>query len=275
MARVGTSNLNLGMWTDGENPGAGSQSVDSTGLNGDKIKLDTAVGAGHNADGSHKANIIDGPSLKTTVADGSTLQLTGSPLKLNVKGDGIQGTHLNANVVDNDSLEVSAPTGTKTLRIKTIKAGKILGTGTGKAVDGVSIGLNGSNELCVLDYGILSTKLAHSNTRTKILLVFGIDPSTGYGTVGNIVTTATVGVPIERAGCVTAVTVIDAAGTVAGATAVYNGAAANHFAAHSKITVYESAPEIDVLVNGSIVTGLTPETAAAKKIVTVEIELDD
>ena len=58
MPRVGTPNLNLGTYLDGEYPGAGSQSVDNDGLNGNVIKLDRAVGTEHNADGSHKANVI-------------------------------------------------------------------------------------------------------------------------------------------------------------------------------------------------------------------------
>ena len=59
MARIGTPNLGLGTWLDGENPGAGSQTVNNTGLNGNWIKLDIVIGVGHNADGSHKAGIIN------------------------------------------------------------------------------------------------------------------------------------------------------------------------------------------------------------------------
>lgn len=76
MARVGTTNLNLGTWTDGENPGAGSQSVDSTGLNGNQIKLDNALGTQHNVDGTHKSDVIDGINIKASAVDGATLETT-------------------------------------------------------------------------------------------------------------------------------------------------------------------------------------------------------
>lgn len=277
MARVGTINLNLGTWLDAENPGAGSQTVDNTGLNGDKIKLDTAVGAEHNANGTHKDDKIDGPALKTTVADGSTLQASGTPRKLSVKDEGITGIKLNAGVVDNDSLEVSAATGAKTLRIKQIKAGKILGAGTGKAVDGTTIGLNGSNELEVKDDGVNAAKISHDNNRTKIFLTFSIDSSTKFGVVGNMITTAAIGVPMPRAGCVTGLSVTDAVGNVASDTAAYNVAGANHFAAGSKITVQDDGTGIlYVKVNGSSLADPISGTATeVSSLVTVEIELDD
>lgn len=158
MARIGTPLLNLGCWLDGENPGAGSQTVDNTGLNGNWIKLDTAVGMEHNPDGTHKPDKIDGPSLKTTVADGSSLEATGTPRKLQVKALGIQKGHINSNVADADSLQKNGTSGA--LEIKTIKAGKLLGTGTGKAVDDSTINLNASNELQVKDLGIPMAKLA-------------------------------------------------------------------------------------------------------------------
>jgi hypothetical protein len=158
MARVGTTYLNLGMWTDDEDPGAGSQAVDNVGLNGDKIKIDTAVGPSHNPDGSHKADVIDGPSLKTTTVDGATLQATGTPRKLSVKDLGIQKNHIHSNVADTDSLQKNGTSGQ--LEIKTVKAGKLLGTGTGKAVDDSTINLNASNELQVKDLGITMAKLA-------------------------------------------------------------------------------------------------------------------
>jgi len=273
MARVATTNLNLGMWLDGENPGAGSQSVDSTGLNGDKIKIDLALGTEHDPAGTHKADKIDGPSLKTTVADGSTLQASGTPRKLSVKSEGIQGTHLNANVVDNDSLEVSASTGVKTVRIKTIKAGKLLGSGTGKAVDGSTIQLNGSNELEVKDASVTGPKISHTNTRTKVVLAFGIDVSTAYGTVGTIVTSLTLGVPMRLPGCVTGVSAISAAGTVVSKALTYSVSSADHFNAGAKITVFNASGTIHWYINGTDGTDVLALGADAK-LVTLDIEFD-
>lgn len=120
MALVLTTNLSLGTWTDGENPGAGSQTVDNTGLNGNWLKLDAAVGTEHNANGTHKDDKIAGASIKAAFADGSTLEMSAatSTKTIRVKDDGVTGAKLNANVVDDSTLEVSAATGTKTLRIK-------------------------------------------------------------------------------------------------------------------------------------------------------------
>jgi hypothetical protein len=99
MARVGTPLGNLGTWLDGENPGAGSQTVDNTGLNGNWIKLDTGVFTEHTTAGAHKTNVIDGPNLKTTVADASTIELAGAPLKLNVKALGIGTAQIAATTI--------------------------------------------------------------------------------------------------------------------------------------------------------------------------------
>jgi hypothetical protein len=158
MARVGTPLLNLGCWLDGENPGAGSQTVDNTGLNGNWIKLDTATGVGHNSDGSHKADSIDGPSLKTSAFDGSSLELVGSPRKGQVKPLGIHKGHIHSDVADGDSLQKNGTSGQ--LEIKAVKAGKLLGTGTGKAVDDSTINLNASNELQAKPLGITMGHLA-------------------------------------------------------------------------------------------------------------------
>ena len=170
MARVGTAVLNLGMWLDADNPGAGSQSVDNTGLNGDKIKLETAIATEHNANGTHKDDKIDGPALKTTVADGSSIEATGTPRKLQLKALGIQKGHINSNVADADSLQKNGTSGA--LEIKAVKAGKILGTGTGKAVDGATIGLNASNELEVKDAGITLAKLDATLKDSQSYLVY-------------------------------------------------------------------------------------------------------
>jgi hypothetical protein len=99
MARVATPNLSLGTWLDGENPGAGSQTVDSTGLNGNAIKLDTAVGVAHTTAGAHKSGVIDGPNLAATAVDASSIQLAGAPLKLSVKALGIVASMIAAGAV--------------------------------------------------------------------------------------------------------------------------------------------------------------------------------
>jgi hypothetical protein len=168
----------LGTWTDGENPGAGSQSVDNTGLNGNFLKIDAAVGAEHNANGTHKNDVIKGANLTggsgaDRVVDNSTLETTAATgaKQIRQKDDGTTGAKLNANVVDNVTLEVSAATGSKFLRVKAngIRAGALLGSGSGKIVDGTSINLNAGNELEVPDAGITAAKLgAQSVTPAKL-----------------------------------------------------------------------------------------------------------
>lgn len=274
MARVGTPNLNLGAWTDNENPGAGSQTVDNTGLNGDKIKIDTALGTGHNPDGSHKADAIDGPSIKTTAVDGSSLQATGSPRKLSVKDLGIQKNHINSNVPDGDSIVKDGASGQ--LKVNVIKAGKILGTGTGKAVDASSIDLNGSNELEVAAGGITSAKIAHDNTRTKILLPFATDPATGFGVIGTGITGDTLGIPMPRAGCITAVSGCASSGAVTTALTAYSLVSNGHFAAGSRITFVDDKTGLVIpKINGNFVSNPAISCGSMTVFVTLEIEFDN
>jgi hypothetical protein len=147
MARVGTPNWNLGTWLLNESPGAGSQTVDNNALNGNWLKLDK-VGLEHNPDGTHKAAVIDCTNLKSTVADGVSIEQDGSTKKLKVKLLSITSGFLGAG---------------------SVIAGKLLGTGTGKVVDGTSIQLNGSNELEVKDGGISSAKIASNAVTTEKL----------------------------------------------------------------------------------------------------------
>jgi hypothetical protein len=139
MARVATSNLGLGTFADGENPGAGSQSIRSTGLNDLPIALDIAVGGEHNADGTHKANKIDKGNLKTTVCDGASTEKDAS-VGIRVKALGILSGMLAA---------------------ASVIAGKLCQSGAGKVADLVTIGFNASNELEVKDAGISSVKLGY------------------------------------------------------------------------------------------------------------------
>lgn len=121
MARIGTPLLGLGTWLDNENPGAGSQTVPNTGLNGNCLIIDVAVGTGHNADGSHKANIIKGSNLVQaggdSVVDGTTLEFNAN--KIRVKALAINGTHLNqtaGQTVDGATLEFN----TNAIRVKAL-----------------------------------------------------------------------------------------------------------------------------------------------------------
>jgi hypothetical protein len=272
MARLGTTLLNLGTWTDNENPGAGSQTVDNTGLNGDKIKLDLAVGTEHNADGTHKADKIDGPNLKTTVADGSSLEATGTPRKLQVKALGIKKGHINSDVADGTTIEKDVTSGVLQIKAGGVGAGKILGAGTGKAVDGTTIGLNASNELEIKDVGVTGPKISHDNTRSKIVLVFGINPASGVGMVDDITTSPSIGIPVRLAGCVTGVVAISTGASITSAALAYNAAGAYHFAANSKLTVSNPQGYVRVWINGATVYDMA--VGEAPSIVSLDIEFD-
>lgn len=117
MSRVATSNLGLGTWAQGENPGSGSQTVDNTGLNGNFIKIDTAVGTAHNANGSHKTGVIDKTMLATNVCDGATILKDGT-VGLKVPNDGLTGAQLANTTVDGTTLEATSATGAKQFRVK-------------------------------------------------------------------------------------------------------------------------------------------------------------
>ena len=145
MARVATSQLGLGTWLDNENPGAGSQSIVSTGANGNMIILDIAVGTEHNADGTHKANKIDKGNLKTTVADGTTIEKDAT-VGLRVKDGGITAAKLAAS---------SIPVGGSQVQAKAIAA-SMLADGC-IDVGGLKIA---AGALKTADYGALSITAA-------------------------------------------------------------------------------------------------------------------
>lgn len=76
MARVGTTKFNLGMSEQGDNPGAGSQDqttyASNTGLNGNWAKIEQAL-VQHKVDGTHEDDVIDGRSIKASMADGTSI----------------------------------------------------------------------------------------------------------------------------------------------------------------------------------------------------------
>ncbi len=202
MSRVTTSNLSLGAWDEGDNPGAGSKTVASgnTGLNGNWLILDAAVGVGHNADGTHKADTIDGPNLKTSVADASTIQLTGSPLKLNIKDDGVTGAKIAAAFADGSTLETSAATGSKTIRIK--DAGVTKSKLASTVADGTTIELDATDGLRIKADGVTAAKMAHDNPRLRESFTFAFAQGDSYGKYGGVTCGATFGIPMRHAGMI-------------------------------------------------------------------------
>jgi hypothetical protein len=276
MSRTATANLALGAFDEGDNPGAGSKTVaaGNVGLNGNWLILDAAVGVGHNADGTHKADVIDGPNLKTSAADASTIQLTGSPLKLNVKDDGITGAKIAAAFADNVTIAASAATGTKTIGVKAASISKAHCATT--IADASSIELDGTNGLQIKADGVTPAHMAHDNTRTKVCFTANIATSAGtdYALCSGAQLSASMGIPMPRAGSITKIAVSDA-GTVAVGTANY---AAKTFTAGQMLTIswYDGDGLVTVKVIG---TSTTLSTAAVggttPMLVVVEVEFDD
>lgn len=160
MARTETTNLKLGMWTDGENPGAGTQnqSAIGTGLNDNWKIIDNTMGAGHNPDGSHKTAIIDGPNLKSTAVDGVTIVQDGVTRKLRVPDGGIGAAQLAVASVSAATLGASAVT------TPNIAAGAVTGNeiaiaavGTAHLTDGAVTPVkiqDGAVDMSKLDSGV-------------------------------------------------------------------------------------------------------------------------
>lgn len=163
MSRVTTTNLSLGAWDEGDHPGAGSKTVLSanTGLNGNWLILDAAVGVGHDSAGAHRANVIDGPNLKTTVADATTIALQGSPLKLSVIGIGSQ--HIVAGAVVEAGLgALSVSTGK--IQDDAVTAAKI---GPG-AVDATAIGSDAVTTVKILNANVTAAKLEQKTYKARM-----------------------------------------------------------------------------------------------------------
>lgn len=216
MSRFTTPNLALGVWDDGDNPGAGSKTVSNTGLNGNMLIIDTAVGTEHNADGTHKDDKIAGRSLKASIVDGATL-------------------------------EASAATGTKVFRVKDGGlTGVKMDQAAGQTVDGATLEFD-SNAIRVKDGGISTAKLAddavaaakisHDNTRTKnnYTLVFDAKTLGTYAKYHGTAMTAALGIPMPRSGVVTKLTASHAGGGTASFSNAYGSGGLGTFAAGDRI----------------------------------------
>lgn len=87
MPRSTTPKLGLGVWDDGDHPGAGSKTIKegNTGLNGNWLIIDDALGTEHNLDGTHKVGVIRAQNLNDDVVDNVTLERDPVNKKLRVK----------------------------------------------------------------------------------------------------------------------------------------------------------------------------------------------
>jgi len=267
MSRVETSILKLGAWDEGDNPGAGSKTVVSanTGLNGNWLILDTAVGIGHTAAGAHAADVIDGPNLKTTVADGVAIQLTGTPLKLNLKDGGIATAKIADDAVTAAKLADACIDAAAKLAADVVITAKILDanvTLAKLAADSVD-----------------ATKITHDNNRTKVCFTCAINTVgwDGYASFHGATLANNIGIIMPHAGSLMKVTAVEAGGNVVHGEAAY---AAKPFSQYQRLTVYldDGNDQIIVTVVGTAThmdVSLSGIAEAAPILVVLDVEFDD
>jgi hypothetical protein len=247
MARVGTSNLNLGTWTLNEHPGAGAQGSDSNLLNGNWYKLDVAVGVGHNADGSHKSNVIGANQISTGVRDGTSI-IGGGGSALSINTGGVQKSHLNTNVADATTIEKDASVGLRIVALG-VTGAKLKQTGAGAVVDESTLEFS-SDKMRVKDGGLAGVKLAQGNNRTKILIPFYINAADEFARVSGVIMTSSMCLTFPRACSVTAVSTCDSAGATYTDTVSYGtwpvSVGQKVFVKH-----YNSGAHLLVVVNGT------------------------
>lgn len=128
MARIGSNDwLDVGTWADEEDPGAGAQDFvnghTGTGLNGNWVKIWKAITSFFNGYGIVKDGVIDKNHLKTTVADGSTIERHATA-GLRVMAAGI-GTNQIANAAVTQQKIANSAVGANQIADDAITAGKI------------------------------------------------------------------------------------------------------------------------------------------------------
>lgn len=265
MARIATTNLSLGTWAEGENPGAGSQTVqDNAGLNHNWLKLDAVIGAEHGSAGTHNNDVIGGASIKNTIVDGTTLVASASTgaKTFGVATGGIGSTQLASGAVTSGKLGTGAVDATA-LASNAVTEAKI----NAAAVTNTKLG----------DDAVTSAKISHDNTRTKVCFVFTVvTDAQQYAYIGNVQCTATYGLPMPRAGSITKHSVCNNGGVVVSATSTYG---TTTFAAGDKIQLYmnqAAADTMQVKINDTTKSALSLESSGSGNwISTIEVEFDD
>lgn len=272
MSRSTTTNLSLGVWDEGDNPGAGSKTVlaANTGLNGNWLGLDAAVGTGHTSAGAHKADVIDGPNLKTTVADASTIELTGSPLKLSIKAGGVGGTQLATGAVTAGKIATGGVSSTDQLASDVVTTAKILDANVTSAK--------------IANDAVTAGKISHDNNRTKQIFVVGFPTwlQGDYGKVDGVTMAGTLGIPMPRAGSITKLTACSNTGSVMQKAVAYGThafAAGDRLVCQCQLWPDSYKYPAVIILSTAECFGATYEASmaidATSLILTVEVEFDD
>lgn len=274
MSRGTTTNLSLGVWDDGDNPGAGSKTVISgnTGLNMNWLRVDETIGGEHNTNGTHKDDKINGNSIKQSATDGTTLttnNATGAKV-LKIADGGVGATQLADTSITN--VKISNQT---ILPAKLDSSSAISGyplTAGATTPSYAQLGTTG-----IADDAITAAKISHDNNRTKNIYTCIFDSTlTGYAKHNNIIFTASLGIPTSEAGSITRVSRCTSTGSIATQSAVYSTGGATHFAQGQRLSVHHDStvPNITARINDSIALTLEA-TITNPTMVEVEVEFDD
>ena len=256
MARVATPLGNLGTWLDNENPGAGSQTVDNNGLNGNAIKLDTGVFTEHNTNGTHKSNIIDKGNLKTTVCDGSTIEKDAT-VGLRIKDLGVTSAKIAANAVIAGKLADGAVETAARIVDAIITGAKL-----------VAATITGAK---IASHTVAASNLTQDNNARKLHYIFSGTYTFGAGEANNPLLVMRAGY-ITKIGCVK----LDDSST-SQATIAY-GTSGYHLTANVPLVLNANATtvgKIDIYHNAALVHQLSVTNTTGQYRLIIEVENDD
>lgn len=123
------------------------------------------------------------------------------------------------------------------------------------------------------DDAVTAPKISHDNNRTKILIPVTFPILPAFGTINGTITSASLGLPIARAGSITGYSYSDSGGTENHESFSYG---THPFVAGSRITAYASGTgDLLIKVNGNNAITTTVDGLVDPTNMTIEIELDD
>jgi hypothetical protein len=258
--RVGSGDsFDIGLWEQGDNPGAGSQDFTiftDTGLNGNFKRLYRAVKTVLTASGGLNAGVITGASLATSVADGSTLEVVSGSMR--VKDGGVSTAKLAAQAVTTAKMALLSVDSTILASDASVDANRAVTTNS------------------IKDGAVLGSKISHDNSRMKCFVVMAQKTLSAsvFGFIGDVQFTANLGIRMSQAGSFTSFQGKGSAGAeAAGVNAAYG---TQTFTVNDYIgcTYTAAGTNIAITKNGSA-TGLQINVSGftAPVLLTLELEL--
>lgn len=275
MARVGTTKFNLGQYEQGENPGPGSQDqstyASNTGLNGNWAKIEMAL-TQHKTDGTHEDDIIDGRQMKASAADGASLEFSA--------GTGVKTLRVKAlGIVTSMIADLSITLGK--LAAACVDNSKLVSTSGSEAVN-TNVMRDGCVTAVKIGTNVITAlREAHDNNSRKMIIPF-LFKATGVGAFayfGDQQLSTTLGVPMPRGGSITRlVTVDNSAFGAAISSLAYSSSGGTHFNAGDKLAAkVQSASLMEPTINGTPNSSIFNDGfgGTLNIFVTMEVEFDD